>query len=142
MVLTRQSKRIQEELDWEELHNQIDIDFPNAYFDICLGLNNIEEYNKKMDEKFTDEKTIIVKDDRANTSSYHWSEWPENELAEFINYTCVTAVDDKPITLRQVFKTMEADPHYERGGVCCQDHRFIEFIKWDTPIQISFCWGS
>ena len=95
-----------------------------------------------MDEPFTDKKTIIVKDDRASHHSYYWANTPKNELSQFINYTIVNMVDDKPITLRQIFTEMSADPHYSRDVISQQDHRFIERINRDTDIQISFWFGS
>ena len=142
MVITRSQAELIRERNYEELFNQIRIDFPKACFDICLGLNNVDDYNKMMDEKFTDENTIIVKDDRANEWSYYWSEWPRDKLAQFVNYTVVNRVDNKPITLRQVFKAMEADPHYSLESSRQDNHCFIEVIEWNTPIQISFFWGS
>ena len=128
--------------DWDEMWNQQHLDFPNLPLDISLDYKNVDEYTAAMDEPFTDEKTIIVKDDRASEYSYYWSNTPKNELAQYINYTVVNMVDDKPITLRQIFNEISKDPHYSRDVICRQDHRFIEGIQWDTDIQISFGFGS
>ena len=131
-----------EEEEWEKINEQQQIDFPDNPIHICLGYNTLDEYTKAMDEPFTDKKTIIVKDGRASEHSYYWKNVPKNDLAYFINYTIVNMVDDKPITLRQIFTEISKDPHYSTDIIRDQDHRFLEEIIWDTDIQISFWFGS
>lgn len=128
--------------EWAKIYNQQQIDFPNFPLDISLEYKTLEEYTEAMDKKFTDNKTIIVKDDRASENSYYWSTVPKNELAQYINYTIINMVDNTPITLRQIFTEMMNDPHYSLDVISLQDHRFIEKINWDTDIQISFWFGS
>jgi hypothetical protein len=132
----------EEEEEWNKIHEQQDIDFPYFPLIISLGYMTLDEYKKTIDEPFTDEKTIIVKDDRANEHSHYWKDCPKNDLAYFINYTVVKMVDDKPITLRQIFNEISEDPHYSTDLIMGQDHRFLEEIIWDTDIQISFKFGS
>ena len=130
------------EEEWDKINEQQQRDFPEFPLTISLPYKTLDEYNKAMDEPFTDKKTIIVKDDRASEHSYYWRGLPKNEFAQYINYTVVNMVDDKPITLRQIFNEISKDPHYSRDVICRQDHRFIEGIEWDTDIQISFGFGS
>tara|TARA_R110001592_G_scaffold220465_3_gene475124 strand:+ start:553 stop:960 length:408 start_codon:yes stop_codon:yes gene_type:complete len=130
------------EEEWDKIDEQRQIDFYNFPLTISLPYKTLDEYNKAMDEPFTDKKTIIVKDDRASESSYYWTNVPKNELAQYINYTVVNMVDDKPITLRQIFTEISKDPHYHRDIIFQQNHRFIERINWDSDIQISFWFGS
>ena len=131
-----------DEEEWNKINDQQHIDFPHFPLSISLPYKTLYEYNKAMDEPFTDKKTIIVKDDRASEHSYYWNELPKNELAQYINYTVVNMVDDNPITLRQIFTEISKDPHYSRDIIFQQNHSFIERIEWDTDIQISFAFGS
>tara|TARA_R110002072_G_scaffold301440_1_gene481164 strand:- start:309 stop:713 length:405 start_codon:yes stop_codon:yes gene_type:complete len=131
-----------DEKEWNLINDQQYIDFPHFPLSISLPYDNLDEYTKAMDEPFTDKKTIIVKDDRASEHSYYWRGLPKNEFAQYINYTVVNMVDDKPITLRQIFTEISKDPHYSRDIIFQQNHRFIEGIEWDTDIQISFAFGS
>jgi hypothetical protein len=132
----------EEKEEWDKIHEQEEIDFPDFPLIISLGYMTLDEYKKTIDEPFTDEKTIIVKDGRANEHSHYWKDCPKNDLAYFINYTIVNMVDDKPITLRQIFNEISKDPHYYTDLIREQDHIFLEEIIWDTDIQISFKFGS
>jgi len=128
--------------EWNRIHEQQDKDFPNLPLSISLPYDTLEEYIEAMDRPFTNEKTIIVKDDRAADRMFEWELIPENEIAQYINYTVIKQIEDKPITLRQIFTEMSRDPHYHRARVISQNHIFIEEIYWNTDIQISFGFGS
>jgi hypothetical protein len=128
--------------EWVRIYEQQDKDFPNLPITISLPYNTLEEYIQDMDRPFTDQKTIIVKDDRAALRMFEWELVPENEIPQYVNYTVINQIEHRPITLRQIFTEISRDPHYHRARVISQNHRFLEDIYWSTDIQITFVYGS
>lgn len=128
--------------EWVRIYEQQEKDFPNLPITISLPHNTLEEYIQDMDRPFTDQKTIIVKDDRAALRMFEWELVPENEIPQYVNYTVINQIEHRPITLRQIFTEISRDPHYHRARVISQNHRFLEDIYWSTDIQITFVYGS
>jgi len=128
--------------EWVRIYEQQEKDFPNLPITISLPYNTLEEYIQDMDRPFTDQKTIIVKDDRAALRMFEWELVPENEIPQYVNYTVINQIEHRPITLRQIFTEISRDPHYHRARVISQNHRFLEDIYWNTDIQITFGYGS
>jgi hypothetical protein len=128
--------------EWNRINKQQEKDFPNLPITLSLPYDTLEEYIEDMDRPFTDQKTIIVKDDRAVLRMFEWELIPENEIQQYVNYTVINKIEDRPITLRQIFTEMSRDPHYHRARVISQNHRFLEDIYWSTDIEITFGYGS
>ena len=76
------------------LEEDLQIDFPNAPF-IIACIDSLAE----LDDTFSEEQVIIIHDNRADRSNYHYDDVPADQLNKYNNYTRVFAVDGKPITL-------------------------------------------
>lgn len=121
---------------YEKLFELTDLEFPDCPFSISLGREDL----LNLDEPFTEEPVIFIKDDRTN--SYYYDNLTQSEKNEYINYTKVEQIDAKPITLRQVLNSMSEDPHYRIPAVIEDDHRFLEFFDKKTDIQYEMFFGS
>ena len=127
------------EIDYSKLMEQLALEFPDCPFDISC-IDNIEE----LDETFTEERVIIIKDDRAN----HWKFWFDNiteqEAVGHINYTVVKAPYNGNITLRTIIQTMINDKHYHNEVVIENGPHILE--EFDKPnnsdIEYTCFWGS
>jgi len=126
-----------DEEKYEKLCKDLDEIFPNCPFTISC----IEDI-KELDETFTEEKTIIIKDDRASETNYYYSEFNKNQLAQYVDYLVIKQKDDKPITLRQILTEMSNSPHYNDEVVIGDDHRFLEFFEQNTDIEYTMFFGS
>ena len=126
-----------DEEKYEKLTNDLDEIFPNCPFNISC----IEDI-KELDETFTEEKTIIIKDDRASETNYYYSEFNKNQLVQYVDYLVIKQKDNKPITLRQILTEMSNSPHYNDEVVIGDDHRFLEFFEQNTDIEYTMFFGS
>ena len=126
-----------DEEKFEKLYNDLDEIFPNCPFNISC-IKDIKE----LDEIFTEEKTIIIKDDRASESNYYYSNIDKNNLAKYVDYLVVKQKDDKPITLRQILTEMSKSPHYNNEVISQDDHHFLETFEKKTNIEYTMFWGS
>jgi len=133
--------RTESEEEYSRLNNKINEDFPIAPFSISL-FDSIEDYENRIDAKFTDELTVLVKDDRSRSCSYYWADCTKDEQQQFITYTTVKGTIDRPISLRQIFNTMIDDPHYHQKIITQQDHNFLEQYEFISPCVLVFHYGS
>ena len=128
-----------EEEAYEELHAEINRQFPNSPFHIdCI--TQIEE----LDEPFTQQAGIIIKDDRANEHNYYYDNLTPLERSEYINYMGISKIDeDTPITLRQILKAMIDNEHYNNEIVKQDWHSILEsFDISDNGIVMTPFFGS
>ena len=90
-------------------------EFPNCPFNLdCFNDVTLLDY------KFTDEKFILIYDDRLNTLQPNFSQMTELEKYPWRHYTMVECVNDDPITLRQIIEKMISKDHYSSDKV--QEH--------------------
>jgi hypothetical protein len=121
------------EEEFEQLTAYVQLAFPNCPLSIeCI--DEIEE----LDITFTEERVIIIKDDRAN----HWKFWfddiTEQEAAEHINYTVVKASYNGNITVRTIIHAMINDKHYHNDLVLQDSHQFLEGFDKSSNSDIEY----
>jgi hypothetical protein len=126
-----------DELKYNKLFKDLDEIFPNCPF--CIScIDDIME----LDEVFTKEKTIIIKDNRASQWNYYYSNIDKNELSQYVNYLVVKQKNNKPITLRQVLTEMSNSVHYNDDIISEDFHNFLEGFDKTTDIQYVASFGS
>ena len=132
------------ESEYLQLQTKIFEQFPNKPFEIdCI--TDI----RQLDEAFTRQAGIIIKDDRANEHNYYYDNlsargnprgcmfsehdipkdciFYENDRNEFINYLGISEIKEgTPITLRQVLTAMIRSPHYNNDIVKHDPHSILE----------------
>ena len=113
--------------EYEELQTELYKQFPNCPFDIAC----IENLNE-LDEPFTQQTGIIIKDDRASPNNYYYDGMEENERNQYINYMGISKLDNKPITLRQILNKMISNPHYNNDIVKDDPHCILEGFDIST----------
>ena len=126
-----------DELKYNKLYKDLDEIFPNCPFSISC-IDDIME----LDEVFTKEKTIIIKDNRASQWNYYYSNIDKNELSQYVNYLVVKQKNNKPITLRQVLTEMSNSVHYNDDIISEDFHNFLEGFDKTTDIQYVAYFGS
>lgn len=126
-----------DELKYNKLFKDLDEIFPNCPFSISC-IDDIME----LDEVFTKEKIIIIKDDRASHWNYYYSNIDKNELSQYVNYLVVKQKNNKPITLRQVLTEMSNSLHYNDDIISGDFHNFLEGFNKTTDIQYVASFGS
>jgi len=126
-----------DELKYNKLFKDLDEIFPNCPFSISC-IDDIME----LDEVFTKEKTIIIKDNRASQWNYYYSNIDKNELSQYVNYLVVKQKNNKPITLRQVLTEMSNSVHYNDDIISEDFHNFLEGFDKTTDIQYVAYFGS
>ena len=129
----------EEEAEYERLQFEIHRQFPNCPFHIdCI--TQIAE----LDEPFTQQTGIIIKDDRASEHNYYYDNLSAKERSEYINYMGISKIDeDSPITLRQILKAMIDNEHYNNEIVKCDFHDNLEhFDISDNGIVMTPFFGS
>lgn len=126
-----------DELKYNKLFKDLDEIFPNCPFSISC-IDDIME----LDEVFTKEKIIIIKDDRASQWNYYYSNIDKNELSHYVNYLVVKQKNNKPITLRQVLTEMSNSLHYNDDIISGDFHNFLEGFNKTTDIQYVASFGS
>ena len=115
-----------EDADYK-LMNEINKQFINPPFVIdCI--KTIEE----LDEPFTQQTGIIIKDDRASPYNYYYDGMGENERNQYTNYMGISKSDNKPITLRQILNKMISNPHYNNDIVKDDPHCILEGFDIST----------
>ena len=131
---------MEEEFDEDKfdiLNKQLDILFPNPPFAIsCVIDDDISE----LDEKFTDEEVIIIKDDRAKwwVHGFRHGEITEEEASEYIHYAVVKAPFKGNITLRVIIQAMINDPHYSDPMILNDSHSFLEGFEKSRLSSIEY----
>ena len=109
----------------EQEYNQLQAELYNQFPDSPFEIDCIENL-KELDEPFTQQTGIIIKDDRAGQlcckplvcpNNYYYDGMEENERNQHINYMGISKVDNKPITLRQIVNKMISNPHYNNDTV-------------------------
>lgn len=113
----------------EELSKEIEKEFPNSPFVISID----DEELVKLDEPFTDEKTIYIMDSRFDDMDYY-----QYDVAKMK----VERIDNKPITLRQILETMIKDKHYHYDMVICDCHTFLEGFRETSNTVYEAIFGS
>ena len=130
---------IAERTKWSETkHNLLEQEFPNIPFQICLAHTELIS----LDEPFTDEPVVFVKDDRACKYSYYWKLWPELERNRYNTNIKISKKGDNPITLRQIILEMAATDEYQMVADAGDNHIFLEWLQPRTPIQYAAWFGS
>ena len=121
------------------LTSDIDRQFPDAPFSISC-VRRIEE----LDEKFTDERVIFIRDDRASPANYYYDNIPGVELHKFNNFTKVEASNAEYITIRDILLHLINDKHYHDEVVVGDPHGFLDGFQQSqkSKIQYSIIWGS
>ena len=126
-----------DEVKYNKLFKDLDEIFPNGPF--CIScIDDIME----LDEVFTKEKTIIIKDNRASQWNYYYSNIDKNELSQYVNYLVVKQKNNKPIKLRQVLTEMSNSSHYNDTIISGDFHNFLEGFDKTTDIQYVASFGS
>ena len=126
-----------DEIKHTKLLEDLDSIFPNCPFSIdCI------DSIKELDEVFTEEKDIIIKDNRANEFNYYYSNLENNDLSQYVDYLVIKQKNDTPITLRQVLTEMSESLHYNNDIVKGDDHIFLEGFDKTTDIEYSAFFGS
>jgi hypothetical protein len=121
------------ESEYLQLQTKIFEQFPNKPFEIdCI--TDI----RQLDEAFTRQAGIIIKDDRANEHNYYYDNlsargnprgcmFSEHDRNEYINYLGISEINEgAPITLRQVLTAMIHSPHYNNDIVKHDPHSILE----------------
>ena len=116
----------------------IAIAFPNAPFDISLSVEEL----LNLDEPFTDERTIVIKDTRATPKKYYWEEYTQSELNKYISHIIVKKPNNQSITLRQILNVMINNDEYKKMAELDEPHMFLEGFQKTTKIQYTSCFGS
>ena len=113
-------------------------EFPNCPFNLdCFNDVTLLDY------KFTDEKFILIYDDRLNTLQPNFSQMTELEKYPWRHYTMVECVNDDPITLRQIIEKMISKDHYSSDKV--QEHfghYYLEKFEQRSQKIWEVCWGK
>ena len=126
-----------DEVKYNKLFKDLDEIFPSCPF--CIScIDDIME----LDEIFTKEKTIIIKDNRASQWNYYYSNIDKNELSQYVNYLVVKQKNNKPIKLRQVLTEMSNSLHYNDTIISGDFHNFLEGFDKTTDIQYVASFGS
>ena len=120
-----------------EINEQLDSIFPNCPFVISC----IDDINE-LDNPFTNEKNIIIKDNRASDSNYYYSNLSKNELSQYVDYLVITQKNNKPITLRQIITEMSNSPHYNEDIITGDFHCFLDGFDKTTDIEYPASFGS
>ena len=124
---------------WYERYRElIEKEFPNAPFSISLS----DEELLTLDDSFTDEHTIIIKDERASCINYYWENSSQSELNEYISHIVVEKKEDNPITLRQILNVMINSSEYQKMKELEESHMNLECFKKTTKIQYVPFFGS
>ena len=123
---------------YERYYELIEKEFPNSPFSISLS----DEELLTLDDSFTDEHAIIIKDDRASCSNYYWANLSQSELNEYISHIVVEKKGDNPITLRQILNVMIHSSEYQKMKELEEPHLFLECFQKTTKIQYVSCFGS
>jgi len=110
------------ESEYLQLQTKIFEQFPNKPFEIdCI--TDI----RQLDEAFTRQAGIIIKDDRANEHNYYYDNLSARGRNEYINYLGISEIEEgTPITLRQVLTAMIHSPHYNNDIVKHDPHSILE----------------
>jgi hypothetical protein len=110
------------ESEYLQLQTKIFEQFPNKPFEIdCI--TDI----RQLDEAFTRQAGIIIKDDRANEHNYYYDNLSARGRNEYINYLGISEINEgAPITLRQVLTAMIHSPHYNNDIVKHDPHSILE----------------
>ena len=119
-----------------KMNQLIEEEFPNSPFSVALDSEDL----LKLDDAFTSEKSIFIKDDRASCPVFGF---PNNDTRKngLTSHTLVKQVDDKPITLRQILNTIINVQEY-KDMVKYTDHNFLEGFSKTTDIQYNTFFGS
>ena len=126
-----------DEIKYNTLFKNLDIIFPNCPFDISC-IDDISQ----LDEVFTKNKVIIIKDGRASESNYYYSNISKNELSHYVDYLVIKQKKNKPITLRQILTEMSSSLHYNNDTIIDDPHRFLEGFDKMTNIEYLASFGS
>jgi hypothetical protein len=110
------------ESEYLQLQTKILEQFPNKPFEIdCI--TDI----RQLDEAFTRQAGIIIKDDRANEHNYYYDNLSARGRNEYINFLGISEINEgAPITLRQVLTAMIHSPHYNNDIVKHDPHSILE----------------
>ncbi len=98
-----------ERTEWyRKRFNLYDREFPNYPFRIALDDDEL----LKLDEPFTDEPEIFIRDDRSRKCG-----WKDDYVPDYVSNLhdtniSVKQIDNKPITLRQILEKMAKTPEY------------------------------
>ena len=121
------------EAEFEQLTTDIDLAFPNCPFSVeCI--DEIEE----LDITFTEERVIIIKDDRSMFWKYWNDDITEQEAVGHINYTVVKAPYNGNITLRTIIQTMINDKHYHNEVVIENGPHILEDFDKSNNSDIEY----
>ena len=111
--------------------------FPDCPFNLdCFDDVNMLDY------KFTDEVFILIYDDRLNYLDGDFIHMTELEKNTLRHYTMVKAIDNKPITYRQVINTMIQDKYYSsKKTLKMFGHYYLEKFEKKSERMFETCWG-
>jgi hypothetical protein len=131
-----------DKIDDEYMNGLMDIinnEFPNAPFNISLD----DEELLNLDEPFTNEKVIFIKDGRQNEYSYYYKQVIlDGTINKYCDYMKIEQINNNPITLRQIINNMIKSEHYNDDDVKQDDHKFLEGFEKQTDIQYEVFFGS
>lgn len=110
----------------DDFHAKLLHYFPNAPFLFSLD-STID-----LDEKFTDEKVIFIKDTRIGKDHVYYQ---KNNGNLPYNLIMIKSVDDKPITLKYIIESMIHSSSYNDPKLIESEICFFQGLVKTTPIQ-------
>lgn len=123
---------------FKTVHNLLMDEFPNAPFSICLPYCELI----KLDKPFSNEKVVVIHDDRASHTNYYYKDVPLSDINQFRDYLVIKQKNNKCITLRDVLHEMIQSPHYNHSIISKDPHCFLEAFFQTSPIQYNPFFGS
>lgn len=108
---------------FDRFYNLVQEEFPNAPF--CISFSR--EVFLKLDEPFTDRKSIQIMDMNISTDNYFYSHLTEEQVNKMKKTIRVKQINGQPITLRQILITMMNHRHF-KGIKQLDTHIFLEEI--------------
>lgn len=125
------------EMYYDYIHEELNKLHPNIPFSIsCV------DFLEDLYKPFTDEKTIIIKDDRASESNYYYGEFKKDDLSKYIDYLVIHQKDGNKITLSQILEEMGKSEHYNKEIIKDDPHCFLEGFDKNTEIEYVASFGS
>lgn len=127
----------EEEFDYDEMFRLMGEELDDgAAFSIGLARSEL----LKLDQPFTPHARITIYDGRACCPSFGFAE-DDPRRALLTTETVVEAIENQPITLRQILKIMSRVPEYAEIATC-NDHICLELIEEYADGKYSCFFGS
>ena len=120
-----------------KLYSQIYDQFIGCPFDISC-IDKIEE----LDNIFTNEKMIWIRDNRININNNYYSSYSNKDIDYNTHFLQIKKIDNNPITLRQILKQMSICDHYNNDIIKKDPHHFLELFRYNGLNIYTTIFGS